>query len=91
MPKISIRSPNVERNNAYQTGAGINLKKKSTQKQINSGLLGTLASTGIPIAAIELVLKLSGKGLRTPPLKTQKRKGRPFNPKREKVYKNQKE
>ena len=44
-------------------GSGINFKP--TQKQINGGLLGTLAAIGIPMA-IELASKLFGSGLQVP-------------------------
>ena len=44
-------------------GSGINFKP--TQKQINGGLLGTLAAIGIPLA-IELASKLFGSGLQVP-------------------------
>ena len=47
-------------NDAYQSGRGLNFKP--TQRQLQGGLLGTLASIGIPIA-IELASKLFGKGL----------------------------
>ena len=44
-------------------GRGLNFKP--TQKQIHGGLLGTLATVGIPVA-IELASKLFGKGLSVP-------------------------
>ena len=45
---------------SLQTGNGLVIRP--TQKQINGGFLGALASIGIPIA-IELASKLFGKGL----------------------------
>ena len=54
-------------NRVMQTGGRLMLKP--TRKQIEGGFLGTLASTGIPIA-IELVSKMFGSGLqvdKTPP------------------------
>ena len=50
-------------NKASQSGG--KLYFKPTQKQINGGLLGTLAAIGIPMA-IELASKLFGKGLQIP-------------------------
>ena len=47
-------------NKLYQSGGRVYIKP--TQRQIEGGLLGTLASIGIPIA-IELVSKMFGKGL----------------------------
>ena len=47
----------------YQSGKGIVLKP--TIKKIHSGLLGTLAAMGIPMA-IELVSNIFGKGLQVP-------------------------
>ena len=47
-------------NRVMQTGGRLMLKP--TRKQVEGGFLGTLASTGIPIA-IELVSKMFGKGL----------------------------
>ena len=50
-----------------QSGRGIVLKP--TKRQIEGGLLGTLAAIGIPMA-IELASKLFGKGLHPPPKKS---------------------
>ena len=50
-------------NKASQSGG--KLYFKPTQRQINGGLLGTLAAIGIPMA-IELASKLFGKGLQMP-------------------------
>ena len=47
-------------NKAYQTGGQLVIKP--TRKQIEGGFLGTLASTGIPMA-ISLVSKMFGGGL----------------------------
>ena len=47
-------------NKAYQTGGKLVIKP--TRKQIEGGILGTLASIGIPMA-ISLVSKMFGSGL----------------------------
>ena len=64
----SFTQPQINQINRVMQNGG-RLVIKPTRKQIEGGFLGALASIGIPIA-IELVSKMSGKGLqvdKTPP------------------------